>query len=461
MTINKLEADYLVIGAGAMGMAFVDELRKQDPQCSIVIVDRHANPGGHWNDAYPFVTLHQPALFYGVNSEPLGRGGEDLSSGAEILAYYQRVLEKMLRSGQVKYFPQSESVGSNRFRSLLEPELEHEVLVHRKVVDATYMNVEVPSVRGPKYKVAEGTAVVPINGLAKLVKPFGAYVVIGGGKTGIDAVLLLLQRGVAPDHIHWVVPNDSWFLDRAQIQPNRPAGEGLGAHMEALLAAESLSEGMRDLARAGRLLQLDPEVWPTKYRCATVSRDELIELRRIRQVIRKGRVVEINPGAMALEQGQWSSDENILFVDCSADGLARRDRCPVFEGSQITLQSLMICQQVFSASLIAMVEIRYASDEVEQNRLCQPVPHPVDTRDFLLAFALTSANLQVWGAAFGRWLRRSRLSIFSHESLPNLIRQAWHARKNVVGGSERIERMLTQEFPERQIGREAPARAAD
>ena len=71
MTINKLEADYLVIGAGAMGMAFVDELRKQDPQCSIVIVDRHANPGGHWNDAYPFVTLHQPALFYGVNSEPL------------------------------------------------------------------------------------------------------------------------------------------------------------------------------------------------------------------------------------------------------------------------------------------------------------------------------------------------------------------------------------------------------
>ena len=381
-----------------------------------MIVDRHANPGGHWNDVYPFVTLHQPALFYGVNSEPLGRGGEDLSSGAEILAYCQRVLEKMLRSGQVKYFPQSESVGNSRFRSLLEPELEYEVLVRRKVVDATYMNVEVPSVRGPKYKVAEGTA---------------------------------------------VVPNDSRFLDRAQIQPNRPVGEGLGAHMETLLAAENLSEGMRDLARAGRLLQLGPEVWPTKYRCATVSRDELIELRRIRQVIREGRVVEVKPDAVVLEQGQWSSDKKVLFVDCSADGLAHRDRCPVFERSRITLQSLMICQQVFSASLIAMVEIRYASDEVEQNRLCQPVPHPVDTRDFLLAFALTSANLQAWGAAFGRWLRRSRLSILSHESLLNLIRQAWHARKNVVGSSERIERMLAQEFPERQIDRKAPASAAD
>ena len=461
MPINKLEADYLVIGAGAMGMAFVDELLTQDPQCSIVVVDRHANPGGHWNDAYPFVTLHQPALFYGVNSEPLGRGGEDLSSGAEILAYYQRVLEKMLRSGQVKYFPQCESMGNSRFRSLLEPELQYDVLVLRKVVDATYMNVEVPSVRGPQYKVAVGAAVVPINGLANMVEPFGAYVVIGGGKTGIDAVLFLLQRGVAPDHIHWVVPNDSWFLDRAQIQPNRPVGEGLGAHMKALLAAETLSEGMRELARAGRLLQLDPEVWPTKYRCATVSQHELTELRRIRQVIRQGRVVEVKPDAMVLEQGQWSSNENVLFVDCSADGLARRDRCSVFEGSQITLQSLMICQQVFSASLIAMVEIRYAGDEVEQNRLCQPVPHPVDTRDFLLAFALTSANLQAWGAAFGRWLRRSRLSILSHESLLNLIRQAWYARNSVVGSSERIERLLAQEFPERQIGREGPTSAVD
>ena len=205
MPENQLEADYLIIGAGAMGMAFVDELHSQDPHCSIVIVDRHASPGGHWNDAYPFVTLHQPALYYGVNSEPLGSGGEDLSSRAEILAYYERVLKKLLRSGRVQYFPQSVSHGGSRFRSLLEPSLTYDVQVRRKIVDATYMNVEVPSVRGPKYEVAAGAALLPINGLADLAEPAGAYVIIGGGKTGIDAVLLLLRRGVAPDHIHWVV----------------------------------------------------------------------------------------------------------------------------------------------------------------------------------------------------------------------------------------------------------------
>ena len=31
-----------------------------------------APPGGHWLEAYPFVRLHQPSSYYGVNSLPLG-----------------------------------------------------------------------------------------------------------------------------------------------------------------------------------------------------------------------------------------------------------------------------------------------------------------------------------------------------------------------------------------------------
>jgi cation diffusion facilitator CzcD-associated flavoprotein CzcO len=43
----------------------------------ITIIDRHAKPGGHWNDAYPFVALHQPSAFYGVNSLELGTHRKD------------------------------------------------------------------------------------------------------------------------------------------------------------------------------------------------------------------------------------------------------------------------------------------------------------------------------------------------------------------------------------------------
>ena len=34
---------------------------------------------GTWNDAYPFVRLHQPSAFYGVNSLPLGHDRIDES----------------------------------------------------------------------------------------------------------------------------------------------------------------------------------------------------------------------------------------------------------------------------------------------------------------------------------------------------------------------------------------------
>ncbi len=78
----QLEADYFVVGAGALGMAFVDSLICHG-DADVVMVDRHYGPGGHWLDSYPFVQLHQPSRFYGVSSTPLGRdlAGRDGNRG--------------------------------------------------------------------------------------------------------------------------------------------------------------------------------------------------------------------------------------------------------------------------------------------------------------------------------------------------------------------------------------------
>ena len=101
--MSTLETDYLVIGSGAAGLAFADTLIAES-DAHVTIVDRHGQPGGHWNDAYPFVTLHQPSAFYGVNSMALGSGSKDpqglnaglyeLASGAEVLAYFDRVMNR-------------------------------------------------------------------------------------------------------------------------------------------------------------------------------------------------------------------------------------------------------------------------------------------------------------------------------------------------------------------------------
>ena len=43
-------------------------------------------------------------------------------------------------------------------------------------------------------------------------------VTTGGGKTGIDAILYLIENDVAPENIQWIVPNDSWFLVRDGLE---------------------------------------------------------------------------------------------------------------------------------------------------------------------------------------------------------------------------------------------------
>ena len=70
--LDTIEADYVVVGAGASSMAFVDTLLRQST-ATVAIIDRRHKPGGHWNDAYPFVRLHLPSHYYGVESTSLGR----------------------------------------------------------------------------------------------------------------------------------------------------------------------------------------------------------------------------------------------------------------------------------------------------------------------------------------------------------------------------------------------------
>ena len=57
-------------------------------------------------------------------------------------------------------------------------------------------------------------------GLTGIRNPPKNYLVIGGGKTGIDAVLYLMDHGVDLTRVHWVVPNDAWFFNRWELDNN-------------------------------------------------------------------------------------------------------------------------------------------------------------------------------------------------------------------------------------------------
>ena len=171
-----LTTDYLIIGSGAFGMAFADQLLTET-SADMVIVDRHHMPGGHWNDAYSFVRLHQPSAFYGVGSRALGsnridesgfnKGYYELASGAEVTSYFEQVMrERLLPSGRVRYFPMCDHLGDGRFRSCLSGEVQ-EIKFRKKLVDATYFNTTVPSTHTPSFEIASGVTLVAPNALPK------------------------------------------------------------------------------------------------------------------------------------------------------------------------------------------------------------------------------------------------------------------------------------------------------
>src|SRR6185436_6711399 len=150
--MREVETDYLVIGAGASGMAFTDTLLAHS-DAEVVLVDRRHRPGGHWLDAYPFVRLHQPSAYYGVDSRALGHdrideygpnaGFYERASAGESCDYYARVLdEHLLPTGRVQFFGMSDHRGRNGDGHLVVSLLDgSETLVkpRRKVVDATYV----------------------------------------------------------------------------------------------------------------------------------------------------------------------------------------------------------------------------------------------------------------------------------------------------------------------------------
>ena len=162
---RQVETDYLVVGAGAMGVAFVDSLIEHS-DADVVMVDRRHRAGGHWLDSYPFVQLHQPSANYGVNSTLLGQdriepdgsdaGFYERASGTEICGYFDEIMRhRLLGSGRVRFFPMCDYLGDRRFRSCVTDEVT-EVTVRRRVVDATYMATRVPATDPPPFGVADG-----------------------------------------------------------------------------------------------------------------------------------------------------------------------------------------------------------------------------------------------------------------------------------------------------------------
>ena len=398
--MREIDADYLVVGGGASAMAFTDALLGAS-DARVVLVDRRSRPGGHWLDAYPFVRLHQPSAVYGVSSRQLGNnriddsgpnaGFYERASANEICDYFSRVLdEQFLPSGRVSFLGLHDYQGrdgdGHHVRSLLTGE--PTTIRARKLVDATYIESEIPFRHTPSYSIGAGVHLVAPNRLVDLDAPPGGFTVIGAGKTAMDTCVWLLDAGVDPDRIQWIRARDPWVFDRGSFQPLQLVGSYM--HLQAcwVEAAAQAEDGMdfaRRLEAAGILLRIDPDVEPEAYRGAIISARELDALRTVERVVRQGRVRRIESQRIQFDHGEAATQPGVLHVDCTAAGVRETVPRPIFAGDQITLQHVTITGATWSTATLGMIEATRDND-AEKNRLTPPVVFSGNASD-LLRFA--------------------------------------------------------------------------
>lgn len=417
---SVVDVDYVVVGAGAMGMAFVDALIASDERATVAIVDRRHAAGGHWLDAYGFVRLHQASAFYGVASTLLGggrvqstgpeRGLHERASAPEVCAYYDAVLATMVATGRVSFHGRCEYTGAGGFASLVSGERFH--APRARVVDARYLAPSIPSLTPPPFAVEEDARVVAVNDLVRLDEAPSHYVVVGAGKTAADTCVWLRQQGVAPNGITWVRPRDPWLLNRAVVQPDPAIFLGMAADtMAAAAQASSADDAFLRMEDAGIMLRIDPTVTPTMAKTPTLALWELEHLRTIDDVVRRGHLRSVGAGVLRFDDADVRVPPGALVVHCAADGLKYPGLRPIWTREAITPQPVRVGFPCFGAALAGHVEAT-RDDDAEKNRVCRPSPYSNTPADWAVMQVIGGdASLAMSGESDLReWSNRTTLN---------------------------------------------------
>ena len=228
-----IETDYLVVGAGASGLAFADSLLAE-ADVDVVIVDRRESPRRPLAERLP---VRPAALAVGVLRRELDAARR---RPADRVWPERRVLRAGQRTGDLRVL---------RERRGRPPRADRAGAVPRRPRPSRRRRRRAPGPRPQQRRRAHGAGATPASStrptwnrpsrpptnprspsLRSVVRPHqrparrsrtptSASPSSDAGKTSADACLWLLDNGVTPDRIRWVRPRDMWFNDRAHLQP--------------------------------------------------------------------------------------------------------------------------------------------------------------------------------------------------------------------------------------------------
>jgi len=447
-SIVEAQCEYLVVGAGTAGMSFIDTLLSEHSTATVILVDRNGKPGGHWTKAYPFVKLHQPSCFYGVNSEKLGKtldkdGNEkfdihDRATGKEILEYYSKVLQKFQTTGRftsyfgAEYHGEELPTSSSHDSCLYKTSTIHSIVtssgntlrVRCKKLVMIHTKVTVPSMRKAPFPVDEGVNFIPVNDLATQKKRYTNFVILGAGKTSADAIIELLESGVDQSSIKWVISQDVWFFIREKLwQENEFHFKMANRILKPFLTKNSVKDVFLHLEKKGVIGRLDVESFPEVFKGPTISFKELKLLRTVKDTVKLGRVTSINADGVMVFGGNdddcdespnevhlSSNKDSTVFVDCMAfDGYGYIDfqeDMKIFEPNKINLGPLpVIFNPSFASALIAYMETKTEDDETKNACFFYPTKSSITYVELLRGFYCQLKTLTFLGKTYSSSLQ--------------------------------------------------------
>jgi hypothetical protein len=350
-------------------------------------------------------------------------GYYETAGADEIRAYYANVmLRRFLPTGRVRYFPSSDYLEDGRVVSRLSGQA-FKPRVRRKVVDTRYLEGTVPATSAPPFHVAAGVRCVPAGQIARIGERPEGFVVIGAGKTALDACVWLLEQGVPASAIRWIKPREAWWLNRRFQQPHSLLPQtfnGLAIELEAMAQATSIGDLFERLEHEEFFLRVDLAVPATMFRGAVISQAELQLLRQITDVVRLGHVRRIERDKIVLDEGTVPTSEGTVHIHCAARALPRRPLRPIYEPERVTIQPIEWGFACYQFAILGVIEATVESDE-EKNRLCRPIAYWDTNTDYLSAFLAAFANQRSREAprAFTTWAKTTRLSPFAALALYN------------------------------------------
>lgn len=225
--IESDQFDLCIVGAGYAGLnaAFVAS-QYLPATARVLVLDRHEQPGGMWNDAYSYVRLHQPYRMFTAGNIPwtLGRERSYLATRDEVAAHLRHCFDVISKRFDFdarwgwECLDRRED-GGWVVVTARGPDGEVHTFRADRFIEATGFNVEANDPLPLTSRQVRSIAPRQLedSGLLRAGHTHPVWV-IGSGKTAMDTILALVRANPARP-ISMVTGTGTFFFNRDLVTP--------------------------------------------------------------------------------------------------------------------------------------------------------------------------------------------------------------------------------------------------